>query len=130
MPDEYFSMGGKLKFKGDKAADARVDKKKKKKAKKEKAKTEGEAEAHDATEANASSEAGASTEQPTDETGQSASGYKKTAAEQHFDEMRKKRLHERVKREGFKTHKQRVEELNKYLSRLSEHHDMPKIGPG
>ncbi|KAJ6145806.1 hypothetical protein N7470_009701 [Penicillium chermesinum] len=120
MPDEYFSMGGKLKFKGDKAADARVDKKKKKKAKKEKAKTEGEAEAHDATEANASSEAGASTEQPTDETGQSASGYKKTAA----NSISTKCLHERVKREGFKTHKQRVEELNKYLSRLSEHHDM------
>ena len=32
--------------------------------------------------------------------------------------------------ELLKTHKQRVEELNTYLSRLSEHHDMPKIGPG
>jgi hypothetical protein len=31
---------------------------------------------------------------------------------------------ERLKREGVKTHKERVEELNKYLSRLSEHHDM------
>jgi protein FAM32A len=63
-------------------------------------------------------------------------------------------LHERLQREGVKTHKERVEELNKYLSRLSEHHDMyvftlctvvhclwafkdkadllyrPKIGPG
>lgn len=33
-------------------------------------------------------------------------------------------LQERLKREGVKTHKERVEELNKYLSRLSEHHDM------
>jgi protein FAM32A len=32
--------------------------------------------------------------------------------------------------ELFKTHKERVEELNTYLSKLSEHHDMPKIGPG
>lgn len=32
--------------------------------------------------------------------------------------------------ELLKTHKERVEELNTYLSRLSEHHDMPKIGPG
>lgn len=32
--------------------------------------------------------------------------------------------------ELLKTHKQRVEELNTYLSKLSEHHDMPKIGPG
>jgi len=33
-------------------------------------------------------------------------------------------LHERLQKEGVKTHKQRVEELNKYLSNLSEHHDM------
>jgi protein FAM32A len=40
-------------------------------------------------------------------------------------------LDDRLKREGgAKTHKQRVEELNKYLSTLSEHHDMPRIGPG
>jgi len=32
--------------------------------------------------------------------------------------------------ELLKTHKERVEELNTYLSRLSEHHDMPRIGPG
>lgn len=54
----------------------------------------------------------------------------KTEAERRFEEQRKKRLEERLKREGVKTHKQRVEELNKYLSGLSEHHDMPKIGPG
>jgi hypothetical protein len=35
-----------------------------------------------------------------------------------------KQLDERLKKEGVKTHKQRVEELNKYLSNLSEHHDM------
>lgn len=35
-----------------------------------------------------------------------------------------KQLSERLAREGVKTHKERVEELNKYLSNLSEHHDM------
>lgn len=35
-----------------------------------------------------------------------------------------------AKPELLKTHKERVEELNTYLSKLSEHHDMPKIGPG
>jgi protein FAM32A len=54
----------------------------------------------------------------------------KTDAEKRFDEQRRKRLDERLKREGVKTHKQRVEELNRYLSGLSEHHDMPRIGPG
>lgn len=39
-------------------------------------------------------------------------------------------LEEKLRREGSKTHKERVEELNKYLSTLSEHHDMPRIGPG
>lgn len=36
----------------------------------------------------------------------------------------------RVRPELLKTHKERVDELNAYLARLSEHHDMPKIGPG
>lgn len=53
-----------------------------------------------------------------------------TESQKRFEEQRRKRLEERLKREGVKTHKQRVEELNKYLSSLSEHHDMPKIGPG
>ncbi|EFX04076.1 duf1754 domain containing protein [Grosmannia clavigera kw1407] len=32
--------------------------------------------------------------------------------------------------ELFKSHKERLADLNAYLSRMSEHHDMPKIGPG
>ncbi|KAI9861803.1 MAG: hypothetical protein M1824_001914 [Vezdaea acicularis] len=54
----------------------------------------------------------------------------KTEAQLKHEEMRRKRLDERLKREGIKTHKEKVEELNKYLSGLSEHHDMPRIGPG
>lgn len=59
----------------------------------------------------------------------------KTEAERRFLEAKRKRLKEmtesgRVRPELLKTHKQRVEELNAHLSRLSEHHDMPKIGPG
>ncbi|PBP16188.1 DUF1754-domain-containing protein [Diplocarpon rosae] len=57
-------------------------------------------------------------------------GDGKTASERAYEEMRRKRLHDRLQKEGVKTHKERVEELNKYLSKLSEHHDMPRIGPG
>ncbi|KAN0090182.1 DUF1754 domain containing protein [Hyaloscypha variabilis] len=57
-------------------------------------------------------------------------GDGKTASERAYEEMRRKRLHERLQKEGVKTHKEKVEELNKYLSNLSEHHDMPRIGPG
>ncbi|KAI5296994.1 hypothetical protein KEM55_005301, partial [Ascosphaera atra] len=38
-------------------------------------------------------------------------------------------LYQRLKREGVKTHKERVEELNKYLSNMSEHHDMYVLLP-
>lgn len=59
----------------------------------------------------------------------------KTEAEKRFDEVRRKKLLElsesaSSRPELLKTHKERVEELNTYLSKLSEHHDMPKIGPG
>ncbi|PWI69796.1 hypothetical protein PCL_00708 [Purpureocillium lilacinum] len=59
----------------------------------------------------------------------------KTEAERRYDEVKKKRLLEMTRASGarpelLKTHKERVEELNTYLSKLSEHHDMPKIGPG
>ncbi|KAF4120584.1 protein FAM32A [Geosmithia morbida] len=57
----------------------------------------------------------------------------KTEAELRYEETRKKRLlkmAETSRPELLKTHKERVEELNTYLSKLSEHHDMPKIGPG
>ncbi|PQE12275.1 DUF1754 superfamily protein [Rutstroemia sp. NJR-2017a BVV2] len=57
-------------------------------------------------------------------------GEGKTEAERRREEMRRRRLIQRLEREGVKTHKQRVEELNRYLSTLSEHHDMPRIGPG
>lgn len=61
----------------------------------------------------------------------SSSGTGKTEAQRRHEEIKRKRLDDRLKREGgAKTHKQRVEELNKYLSTLSEHHDMPRIGPG
>ena len=48
----------------------------------------------------------------------------KTEAELRFEENRRKRLEERLIRDGGRTHKEKVEELNRYLSRLSEHHDM------
>ena len=57
-------------------------------------------------------------------TEQTQSKAVKTEAELMFEEKKRKRLEERLRREGVKTHKERVEELNRYLSKLSEHHDM------
>ncbi|OQO10012.1 hypothetical protein B0A48_04367 [Cryoendolithus antarcticus] len=61
---------------------------------------------------------------------QQGRGDGKTETQRRHEETRRKRLDERLKKEGVKTHKERVEALNKYLSGLSEHHDMPRIGPG
>lgn len=129
MPSSDYTtaIGGGLKLKG-----TGVDKKKKKKRPKP---TEDAAES-------ASTDVAKRAKSPSQTPGRSlspdaaekslkeAGGRKKTDAERRHDEMRRKRLEERLKREGVKTHKEKVEELNKYLSGLSEHHDMPKIGPG
>ncbi|KAI1414214.1 DUF1754-domain-containing protein [Hypoxylon sp. FL1857] len=59
----------------------------------------------------------------------------KTEAERRHEEANRKKMFKmledpKVASEFRKTHKERVEGLNTYLSKLSEHHDMPKIGPG
>eukprot|EP00798_Chlamydomonas_sp_ICE-L_P021516 gene21516-28500_t len=37
---------------------------------------------------------------------------------------------ERLRKLAGKSHKDRVNEFNEYLGSLSEHHDIPKVGPG
>lgn len=139
MPSSDYTTatGGALKLKG-----GSVDKKKKKK--KPKTTTESTKPASDpsnvevakrATERNASrSQSGTPgrslSPESAERTLKEGGGRKKTEAERRHDETRRKRLEEKMKKEGVKTHKEKVEELNKYLSGLSEHHDMPKIGPG
>ncbi|KAH6625329.1 hypothetical protein C7974DRAFT_312417 [Boeremia exigua] len=128
MPSDYTTTGGGLKLKG-----AGVDKKKKKK--RPKSTEAGESSANEAVKRTSNPEdlkspgrsvSPDAAEQAIKESG----GRKKTDAEKKHEEYRRKRLEEKMRREGVKTHKEKVEELNKYLSGLSEHHDMPKIGPG
>ena len=130
MSDPYSSIPstGKLKLKGVK--DAKIDKKKKKKPKME---AEEGFQDKSVMLRKLAEEDGQITKEGSRDAGvgdPTASKRIKTEAEERFDEQRRKRLDERLKREGVKTHKQRVEELNRYLSGLSEHHDMPRIGPG
>ncbi|KAI1328760.1 hypothetical protein F5Y16DRAFT_140962 [Xylariaceae sp. FL0255] len=59
----------------------------------------------------------------------------KTEAERRHEEAAAKKMQKMLQDPALaseirKTHKERVEGLNTYLSKLSEHHDMPKIGPG
>ncbi|KAG1175811.1 hypothetical protein G6F70_003907 [Rhizopus microsporus] len=54
----------------------------------------------------------------------------KTEAELKFEEIQRKRQMERVSKAATKSHKDRVSEFNQKLEKLSEHHDIPKVGPG
>ncbi|KAJ5561636.1 hypothetical protein N7535_003903 [Penicillium sp. DV-2018c] len=145
--DEYSIGGGKLKLKGSKVSSGRVEKKKKKSKKKEEGtQTQTETQGKESTPMTMTKTPDEERErererdrdgEPSEITVRVRSGSEseshmpaKTEAERKAEEIRRKRMHERLQREGIKTHKERVEELNKYLSRLSEHHDMPKIGPG
>lgn len=141
MPSsDYTASSGALKFKGS----AGVTKPKKKKAKKpataapeglptsskadapsdERAKTDldvdSEAQAVTTTAETDVARTGGTAKAETGKTAETA----KTAAEMRYQESRRRRLDERLRREGARTHKERVEELNRYLSGLSEHHDM------
>jgi len=130
---DYFAVGGggKLKLKGG-TKDGRVDKKKKKRKDKEKEQEEEENRVDLSKENESEPQEDGNQEKAPEDDGDDPHPKKvyKTEAERNHDEKRRKRLNERLKREGVKTHKERVEELNRYLSNLSEHHDMPKIGPG
>ncbi|KAK9810241.1 hypothetical protein WJX72_007105 [[Myrmecia] bisecta] len=110
-------VGGKLKLKGADPLKGGVKKKKKKKA--------------ESTETNAAGE---------DEIKASIEGYKlappkegtdmRTEAEKKYEAAMTKREAERIKKQASKTHRERVNEFNQYLTNLSEHHDIPKVGPG
>ena len=55
---------------------------------------------------------------------------RRTAAEKKYDEQLLKREQERVAKMAQKSHREKVAEFNAYLENLSEHHDIPKVGPG
>jgi protein FAM32A len=53
----------------------------------------------------------------------------RTAAELAYERKLLERENLRVSKMAAKSHKERVEEFNKYLAGLSEHHDIPKVDP-
>ncbi|KAJ3105648.1 hypothetical protein HDU97_007855 [Phlyctochytrium planicorne] len=108
MADDYEAFtGGGLKLKG-----LGVQKKKKKKTTKE------------------TIEKAIDTPTSTSTSSSTKSGPKMTPAELRFEEIRRKRQEEKAAKMAQKSHKERVAEFNNYLENLSEHHDIPKVGPG
>eukprot|EP00877_Chromochloris_zofingiensis_P007445 jgi/Chrzof1/2954/Cz12g05210.t1 len=55
---------------------------------------------------------------------------RRTEAEKRHDERVKKLEEERLKKLASKGYRDRVKDFNEHLAALSEHHDIPKVGPG
>lgn len=52
----------------------------------------------------------------------------RTAAERAYDAVAEERELKKLKKLATVTHREQVNEYNKYLASLSEHHDVPKVG--
>ncbi|CAO3564467.1 unnamed protein product [Mortierella alpina] len=105
---DYETAGGSLKFKGS----GGITKKKKKKT--------------DAAKVKAALEADEATPPPS----KPITVIEKTAAELKFAEIQRKRQEEKVLKAAMKSHKEKVAELNRKLEEMTEHYDIPKVGPG
>lgn len=53
-----------------------------------------------------------------------------TPAERRYHEQLQKLEARRNEKQAAKSHRQKIEDFNKYLGDLTEHHDIPKVGPG
>ncbi|CAL5054580.1 unnamed protein product [Urochloa decumbens] len=129
-------VGGRLKLKG-KALDVKeggVKKKKKKKQHREESSQIGHDELHE----------GGSSELPTDpnneltetdkmgeEEGNPHPDYDHlTPAERRYMEQKQKIDMQKMAKVANKSHRDRIQDFNQYLANLSEHYDIPKVGPG
>ncbi|XP_065864330.1 uncharacterized protein [Euphorbia lathyris] len=70
-------------------------------------------------------------EEDEEEEGKSASFYDNlTAAERRYIEQREQIDTHRMAKEANKSHRDRIQDFNQYLANMSEHYDIPKVGPG
>lgn len=53
-----------------------------------------------------------------------------TPAERRYIEQRERIDVHRLAKTANKSHRDRIQDFNQYLANLSEHYDIPKVGPG
>mmetsp|Transcript_67696 Transcript_67696/g.214275 ORF Transcript_67696/g.214275 Transcript_67696/m.214275 type:complete len:115 (+) Transcript_67696:194-538(+) len=111
--------GGKLKLKGGGLSVVGGTKKKSKKKDKKEKERERDRERAEAAEGGSSDEDRAP---PVVDS--------RTDAERRRDEKLAAREESEIKKMAGKTHREKVAEFNEYLSKLTEHYDIPKVGPG
>ena len=53
-----------------------------------------------------------------------------TQAERRYIEQRERIDVKRLAKTAHKSHRDRIQDFNQYLANMSEHYDIPKVGPG
>lgn len=53
-----------------------------------------------------------------------------TPAERRYMEERERIDSQKLAKTSNKSHRDRIEDFNQYLANMSEHYDIPKVGPG
>lgn len=53
-----------------------------------------------------------------------------TPAERRYMEQRERIYSHKLAKISDKSHRDRIEDFNQYLANMSEHYDIPKVGPG
>ncbi|XP_057769551.1 uncharacterized protein LOC130989586 [Salvia miltiorrhiza] len=124
-------IGGKLKLKG-KALDVKAGGvKKKKKQKKQQEQISEAVESENAlveTDLD-KQESGDANKSTGDERSASWDGNL-TPAERRYMEQRERIDYHKLAKTSNKSHRDRIEDFNQYLANMSEHYDIPKVGPG
>ncbi|XP_074268058.1 uncharacterized protein LOC141591577 [Silene latifolia] len=128
-------VGGKLKLKG-KALDVKSSgvKKKKKQKKLYEDVTERKEEKVEGGDAESSLADGEEDTNESDKLGGERKvgnfGDHLTPAEKRYIEQREKLDAQKYEKTSKKSHRDRLDDFNQYLADLSEHYDIPKVGPG
>ncbi|KAJ0253518.1 Uncharacterized protein HA466_0111950 [Hirschfeldia incana] len=133
-------IGGKLKLKG-KALDVKAGGVKKKKKKQKKREEQAlKITEHEHIEGENEEALGKLIEGEEDEEGRSEKEDGKvqadddddllTPAERRYIEQKQKLDVQKLAKEANKSHRNRIEDFNQYLANMSEHYDIPKVGPG
>ncbi|CAN7021099.1 hypothetical protein IGI04_022383 [Brassica rapa subsp. trilocularis] len=127
-------IGGKLKLKG-KALDVKAGGVKKKKKQKKQEEQAFKITDHDELIEGENTEAlGKLMEGEEDEAGMSELAKydddQLTPAERRYIEQKQILDVQKLAKEANKSHRNRIEDFNQYLANMSEHYDIPKVGPG
>ncbi|XP_030461502.1 uncharacterized protein LOC115681645 [Syzygium oleosum] len=135
-------VGGKLKLKG-KALDVKAGGVKKKKKKQQQQQQQQDPPVSEVIESELSAGDGAglsnepneeediNDESKLGEEGKAAPyDHQLTAAERRYIEQREQIDVKRLAKTANKSHRDRIQDFNQYLANMSEHYDIPKVGPG